>query len=610
MIRSSLNITLIGILFCTTAFAKVIVVRYPSGTGVPVLLASGSYTPGNCLETDSNGNIVDTGSPCGGGGGSGTVTSVTFTGDGTVLSSTPSSAVTTTGTLTAALNTQNKNKVLAGPSSGSDANPTFRLLVGADLPNPSATTLGGVESLAPTTSQWINTISTSGVPSSTQPAFTDISGSVAASQLPNPSSSTLGGVRSITAVSHNFLTSISTSGIPAQAQPVFSDIGSTPTTFSGYGISDTAANLATAIGAGGTTGTTSTNIVFSTAPTLSNPVVGTQAASDNSTKAASTAYVTGAISTAVSGINPAVAVQAATTSAANTSGLSYLNGVGGIGATFTGSVNTAVTIDGYTFNALNQRLLVKNDTQTTGGASAGAFNGIYYLSTLQGVAAAPIFTRVLDYDQPSDINNTGAIPVINGTVNASTSWVNTAQVTTVGTDALVFAQFSVNPSTIVTTTRNINTSAPITGGGDLSSDRTIAIAAATSSVNGYETSNQTLCAVGITIDGGGSAITTGVKGYVSCPFAGTIQSATIQGDQSGSIVIDVWKRTFSASTLPAVGNTITASALPTISSAVASTDSTLTGWTTSVSAGDVFGFNVNSCTTITRATLILKITKT
>jgi len=69
-----------------------------------------------------------------GNAGSGTVTSVTFTGDGTVLSSTPSSAVTTSGTLTAALNSQSANLVFAGPSSGSAAAPTFRALVAADLP--------------------------------------------------------------------------------------------------------------------------------------------------------------------------------------------------------------------------------------------------------------------------------------------------------------------------------------------------------------------------------------------------------------------------------------------------------------------------------------------
>lgn len=42
--------------------------------------------------------------------------------------------------------------------------------------------------------------------------------------LPNPGASSLGGVQSIAAVSHNFLTSISTSGVPAQAQPAAADV--------------------------------------------------------------------------------------------------------------------------------------------------------------------------------------------------------------------------------------------------------------------------------------------------------------------------------------------------------------------------------------------------
>ena len=67
-------------------------------------------------------------------GGSGTVTNVTFTGDGTILSATPSAAVTTTGTLTAVLLTQSANLVLAGPATGFAAAPTFRALVTADLP--------------------------------------------------------------------------------------------------------------------------------------------------------------------------------------------------------------------------------------------------------------------------------------------------------------------------------------------------------------------------------------------------------------------------------------------------------------------------------------------
>lgn len=67
-------------------------------------------------------------------GGGGSVTSVAFAGDGTVLSSTPTSPITTSGTLTASLNTQSANTVLAGPTSGPAAAPTFRAIVAADLP--------------------------------------------------------------------------------------------------------------------------------------------------------------------------------------------------------------------------------------------------------------------------------------------------------------------------------------------------------------------------------------------------------------------------------------------------------------------------------------------
>jgi hypothetical protein len=120
--------------------------------------------------------------------------------------------------------------------------------------------------------------------------------------------------------------------------------------------------------------------------------------------------------------------------------------------------------------------------------------------------------------------------------------------------------------------------------------------------------NMKIGAVGITIDGGGSAITTGVKGYIEIPYACTINRVTMLADQTGSIVVDIWKAAY-ASYPPTVANTITASAIPTITTATKSQDSTLTGWTTSVSAGDILGFNVNSATTITRLNLILKVTK-
>lgn len=84
----------------------------------------------------------------GGGGGSGTVTSVTFTGDGIVDSSTPSTTVTTSGTVAATALTQTANTILAGPASGSAATSAFRALVSADIPNNAANTSGSAGSVA------------------------------------------------------------------------------------------------------------------------------------------------------------------------------------------------------------------------------------------------------------------------------------------------------------------------------------------------------------------------------------------------------------------------------------------------------------------------------
>ncbi len=121
--------------------------------------------------------------------------------------------------------------------------------------------------------------------------------------------------------------------------------------------------------------------------------------------------------------------------------------------------------------------------------------------------------------------------------------------------------------------------------------------------------NPRIATITVVIDGGGSTITTGVKGYLEVPFACTINRATALADQSGSIVVDVWKDTY-ANYPPVDADSITASAPVTISSATKSQDSTLTGWTTSITAGDVLGFNVDSVTTCQRVTISLKVTKT
>lgn len=104
------------------------------------------------------------------------------------------------------------------------------------------------------------------------------------------------------------------------------------------------------------------------------------------------------------------------------------------------------------------------------------------------------------------------------------------------------------------------------------------------------------------IDGGGSAITTGVKGFVEIPYNMTITGWQVFGDQSGSIVVDVWRSTY-ATFPPVVGGTIAGTEKPTLSSSQVNQDLTLSTWTTALSSGDVIGYNVDSVSTVTRVTV-------
>lgn len=122
------------------------------------------------------------------------------------------------------------------------------------------------------------------------------------------------------------------------------------------------------------------------------------------------------------------------------------------------------------------------------------------------------------------------------------------------------------------------------------------------------TSGATVGSFGITIDGMGGVISTGQQGYVSIPYNATINGWTLLADQVGSCVIDVWRDTFGTFP-PTSGDTIAGNERPTLTSQNANRDLALTGWTTSITSGDIIGFNVLSATGVTRANLIINVTK-
>ena len=95
------------------------------------------------------------------------------------------------------------------------------------------------------------------------------------------------------------------------------------------------------------------------------------------------------------------------------------------------------------------------------------------------------------------------------------------------------------------------------------------------------------------------ALATGdIKYYPTVDFSCTINRIDISSDQSGSLTVDVWKK---AGAIPTSGDKISASAPLTLSSAQLAQNGSISGWTTSVTSGDVFGFSVASATTVTKA---------
>ncbi len=232
----------------TTAVALRATLASPTLTGVPLAptAAGGTNTTQIATTAFVTAALV--------GVGSGTVTSVglslpaLFT-----LSGTP---VTTAGTLTAVLATQTANFIWAGPTSGAAAAPTFRALVGADVPTLNQNTSGSAATL--TTPRAIN--------------GTTFDGSAAITVT--AAAGTLTGATLAAGVTASSLTSVGTlATLTVTAAIVGSVTGNAATVTTNANLTGVITSVGNATSIASQTGT-GTKFVVDTSPTLVTPVLG------------------------------------------------------------------------------------------------------------------------------------------------------------------------------------------------------------------------------------------------------------------------------------------------------------------------------------------------
>ncbi len=131
----------------------------------------------------------------------------------------------------------------------------------------------------------------------------------------------------------------------------------------------------------------------------------------------------------VAGYNNLTVVAASTASLTGT----YSNGVAGVGATFTLTATGAFSLDGQA-GILNSQYLLKDQ-------SSAFQNGIYNLTVVGNGSTQAVLTRSSDYNTPAEITAGDIINVALGTVNGGISYLQTATVTTIGTDSITFTRW-------------------------------------------------------------------------------------------------------------------------------------------------------------------------
>ena len=117
-----------------------------------------------------------------------------------------------------------------------------------------------------------------------------------------------------------------------------------------------------------------------------------------------------------------------------------------------------------------------------------------------------------------------------------------------------------------------------------------------------------ITSIGVTFSSTATLVV-GAAADIWVPFAGTITEVRMLATESGSCQVGIWKTPFSLFP-PTATNSITASATPAMVATQSYENSTLTGWTTTITKNDMIRFRVDSAVTIKQCVCQLKVLRT
>ena len=537
------------------------------------LPATGTPSSSTFLRGDGTWSAVS-------GAAGGTVTSVSFTGDGILFTGSAGTPVTSTGTLTPSLITQSAHEFLAGPTSSS-ATPTFRAIDISDL-----FSADGV-----TTTKFLREDGTWAIPSAS------------------------GTVNSGVATRIAYYAS---SGTAVSGDSLLTDDGTT-LTYGGTGgvagiiaanIPSLAASIITtgtlAIARGGTNAsTTSANYGFMgpTSGGSAAPAFRALVSADIPNNAANTTG-NAATATAASGLVSATTTVAVSAATAPTSG-QVLTATSGTAATWqnasSGFANPMTTKgdviienatpspDRLAIGSAGQVLTVGSSGLPEWDNSASGFaNPMTTLGDIIIENSSPAPDRLAGNTTATKkfLTQTGT-----GSVSASPVWgtIAAADVPSLAASIITSGQIAIaqGGTGLASTSQNYAFIGPTSGSGAPSWRALVAgDMPARTGVISY------------VIDGGGSTPTASQSyGQIYIPVGCTVTGWVITADQSGSAVVDVLTGAYSA--FPTVSS-IASTDKPTLSSAQKNENLAVSVWTTSIAAGTFMQFYLDSVTTCTR----------